>query len=926
MPAYGVYRLILEIVGRDRTGGIFSRVASSLGTIAQYATAIIGAQLLMRIAEGIRDMAYAAVEAVAFFQNMQISLSSLVARELVQLSEGTRTVAEVWSEAEVIGAQFADRLADIAILSPYTVESTQNAYRMAVAFGFSTEEGITFTEAILRQAAGIGANNSMLDRMAYNLAQIRLQNKVTKLDIRQLALAGFDLLGVLRYVGEQMGENIETHLDFNAAIEAGTITWEDFTKYFDQYTRENFEGATERMARSLYGLQSTFHDVFVLTLPQVFLPAAERVTDFLNKILDSFIALRESGILEEWAVIVEKKVDKIVTVLEGLLGYIEGVETPWQKFELFLKAILPEDQVQEVYYRVMRLFTYIGLLKKQLTKDLSFINRFFEDAKTEFNDLWEEYGAPVMEFVREFAANMLEIVKAYAVFGSGSDELKLAIIDTFGAKNIALVMQFSRRVGEVVKNTERWLEDLGKKLDIYSEDIEGYVEDAITAIEGLIQFFKDLDWESITGNLSNVGENILAAIGEIDFSGIIGNLFQGMGEGGDMDMGAMIEQFFQALSDWSDTLPEKASILNQVLLEFSDMLGTQLLPNLYDLGMWALQHAPTILAVTSAIGITWQIMSTAATILGPILFSLGMAFGGLSGIMSAVGTAAGFVASVVSALAVPLAIVGALVGIFALAWITNFGGIQQQVVTFATMVKDHFTAMGQIIGPYITPIIQFMAQAWQTLSPILGVIVGVVSTLIEFWGALASVLLAIVMKAVQFITAIILKAGQVIFDWFIGPLQILWDLITTMFPEIETIVTDVVGAIVDAFRGWKDMVDSVIQWLRDLAATIMSIKIPEWAQRSSPSPIEQTFMGWSEQLQNVAKRDIPMLGRALNNLSGPDMSFATPGAGGYIPYGGASPQESQRPIEVTINVAEVQQNTDWNLVAENVARIISRRR
>ncbi len=147
-----------------------------------------------------------------------------------------------------------------------------------------------------------------------------------------------------------------------------------------------------------------------------------------------------------------------------------------------------------------------------------------------------------------------------------------------------------------------------------------------------------------------------------------------------------------------------------------------------------------------------------------------------------------------------------------------------------------------------------------------------------------------------------------------------------MFPEIETIVTDVVGAIVDAFRGWKDMVDSVIQWLRDLAATIMSIKIPEWAQRSSPSPIEQTFMGWSEQLQNVAKRDIPMLGRALNNLSGPDMSFATPGAGGYIPYGGASPQESQRPIEVTINVAEVQQNTDWNLVAENVARIISRRR
>lgn len=303
---------------------MLSGIGGSLRSIGTIAGGILTSQVFMAIANQIGNMSRAAFDAVSQFQSMQMMLTNLQARELIRSGDFEDMNAALRAAAPLAEATM-NQLARIATLSPYQLENVSNTYKMAMAFGFSAKESTVFTDALLNMAAGVGANGEMLDRMAYNLAQVRMQGKVTAMDIRQLAMAGFDLVDVLKYVGKQMDVNIQTHEDFNRAIATGQITWEDFTKYFAEYADKNFGGASERMSRTLEGLKSTFKDVFMLTMPKILGPAADIITGYLNDILNKFMAFANSGALEQ---IGQKLADIFNSpfLQNGILGLTRGFE------------------------------------------------------------------------------------------------------------------------------------------------------------------------------------------------------------------------------------------------------------------------------------------------------------------------------------------------------------------------------------------------------------------------------------------------------------------------------------------------------------------------------------------------------------------------------------------------------------------------
>jgi len=212
------------------------------------------------------------------------------------------TISEAYPIAQARAKELMNELARLAIVSPYQVEMVNSTFKLAMTFGYTSKEAMSFTKAILNVAAGTGATNEMLHRMAYNFAQIRMVGSVTKMDMRQLAMAGFDLSAVLEYTGKKYGILIKDHLDFNKAIASGKITWQQFTEAFAEYADVNFGGASERMATTLMGLQSTFKDIFALTMPQILRPAMEQVNERLSTMLNLFLDVRDSGVLETWGV------------------------------------------------------------------------------------------------------------------------------------------------------------------------------------------------------------------------------------------------------------------------------------------------------------------------------------------------------------------------------------------------------------------------------------------------------------------------------------------------------------------------------------------------------------------------------------------------------------------------------------------------
>lgn len=293
------YTLSIVVEGQDRASGPLGGIAGAIGRIGEIAGGVLVAGALQALGQGVVSFASQAINATAQMQAFEMGLQTLVTREL-RAADSTLTLEQAFSQAGPMAENLSDAIRKIAMTSPYELSQVQDTFRLAMAFGFASDEATSFTKGLLNVAAGVGASNDMLGRMAYNLAQIRLQGKVTAVDVRQLAMAGFDLNAALKDIGEQFGVTIKDHEDFNKAIADGKIKWEDFATAFESYAEKNFGGAADRMARTFQGLKSTFADFFLLTAPAVFGPALQAVTDFANEVLNSFIALADSGVLEVW--------------------------------------------------------------------------------------------------------------------------------------------------------------------------------------------------------------------------------------------------------------------------------------------------------------------------------------------------------------------------------------------------------------------------------------------------------------------------------------------------------------------------------------------------------------------------------------------------------------------------------------------------
>ena len=180
------YTLSIIVDGQDRASGPLGGIAGVLTNIGTIAGGILTADIFRNLGNGIMDFGSRAIDATAQMQAFEMGLQTLVTREL-RTKDETLSMNEAFAQAGPLAANLAEKLKDIAIASPYELGTVQDTFRLAMAFGFASDEAEKFTKGMLNMAAGVGASDEMLGRMAYNFAQIRLQGKVTAMDVRQLA-------------------------------------------------------------------------------------------------------------------------------------------------------------------------------------------------------------------------------------------------------------------------------------------------------------------------------------------------------------------------------------------------------------------------------------------------------------------------------------------------------------------------------------------------------------------------------------------------------------------------------------------------------------------------------------------------------------------------------------------------------------------
>jgi tape measure domain-containing protein len=249
--------VVIDIVGKDSFSG-------TLGNFGNIMTGIHSAVNLVGDAfRAFTGLAMEGLEAVASYERMGVSFEALAASQMLMSG-----AAEDMNEAYAMTAGIAEELLDwsqqLAINSPFTQEGVAEALRMAMAYGFNTEEAQRLTEAMIDYTSASGQSEHAMSRIALALGQISATGKVTGQDILQLTNVGVPAMQILAdHFGVTTAEIIKMRAD-------GLLPAEESIEAITVWMETNFAGAAASFAESWAGLMGTFEDLKAMGLREFF--------------------------------------------------------------------------------------------------------------------------------------------------------------------------------------------------------------------------------------------------------------------------------------------------------------------------------------------------------------------------------------------------------------------------------------------------------------------------------------------------------------------------------------------------------------------------------------------------------------------------------------------------------------------------------
>ena len=226
---------------------------------------------------------------------------------------------------EAAAAAAIEQIKEDAARTPYSVDGLVKANSYLIAAGESAEEARATILALTDAVSATGGGNAELQRMAQNLQQIKNVGKATSMDIRQFAMAGIDVYGILAdYMGKTTAEVQDLDVSYemlsgalqNAAAEGG-----------------RFYQANIRQSQTLNGQISTLKDNVSAGLGEAFSGVTSILSGKLLPAANAFI----TGL----------DVDKVVAGFEklakaaGVVVAMIGAEKARSAFNGWLVAIKP---------------------------------------------------------------------------------------------------------------------------------------------------------------------------------------------------------------------------------------------------------------------------------------------------------------------------------------------------------------------------------------------------------------------------------------------------------------------------------------------------------------------------------------------------------------------------------------------------------
>ena len=311
-----------EEAGRKAGNGVERGSRSGTGLFKE---AMIGAA--RAIGEAFIHMAQQGVQAVEQIVKAGVEFNA----KMEQYQTGLTTLLGSEQEAAAVMEQIR---ADAA-RTPFDVDSLTQANQMLISTGMNAGDARTDVLNLANAIAATGGGSAELSRMAANMQQIKNVGKATAMDIRQFAMAGINIYGLL---ADATGKTTEEVKDMEVSYELLSLALQKAAESGGMY-----EGAMEAQSQTFNGRMSTLKDNILqlegaLTedlFTQLSTTALPMLMDWVAQILEatqtegitgaiaaakSIISKLLHTILEKLPSLMETGVSLIVKLIEGFAG------------------------------------------------------------------------------------------------------------------------------------------------------------------------------------------------------------------------------------------------------------------------------------------------------------------------------------------------------------------------------------------------------------------------------------------------------------------------------------------------------------------------------------------------------------------------------------------------------------------------------
>lgn len=254
--------------------GVKQLATVGTGAMKALGTAVVGA------GAGFLALGGQALGVYSDFERMGMSLQQLAAKEKLSTGEA-RNMEEALAMTASTAQELQQWVQKLAIESPFTSQGVADAFKMSMAYGFTADEAKRLTEAMIDFAAGSGASEFTMQKIALALGQIQAKGKLAGGEVLQLTEAG---LNVNEILADAFGKSTA---EIVALREDGLIPADAAIEAIIQNLETNFAGAAQRQSGTIAGLVSSLEDLQQISMKEFFGPLFREYQPDLNKFVQT---------------------------------------------------------------------------------------------------------------------------------------------------------------------------------------------------------------------------------------------------------------------------------------------------------------------------------------------------------------------------------------------------------------------------------------------------------------------------------------------------------------------------------------------------------------------------------------------------------------------------------------------------------------